>query len=313
MCTGWLDGGTEPVYWVLLQEAVALMKDISKKWLRVLLVVVVTAMIAQVAAILILVPLVQNMGATGAWLLGAYLAFVGLCTLVCAGISLRAPTVGFAHDWKFLSLIASSKLMLLVTVALSVVPLAVEGFKLAGHVEQLPFSLFMYWLSGLSLLVFSVLYHLCAPGAYRYPTFADLIRREGSARVLRSEAGKMLEGLRARQSKSEAVGATPFTSQDEHVLEGLAQGRVIDDAQCYFVMREHGANDNWAVRLVLTLALLIPAYVIPTVTVGKMFAVVDTARQQVHDRGGWLCAIYGNVLMLGKDANERAESSCKAH
>lgn len=286
------------------------MKDISKKWLRALLVIIVTAMVAQVAAILILVPLVQNMGATGDWLLDAYLAFVGLCTLVCVGISLRASTVGFAHDWKFFSLIASSKLMLLVTVALSVVPLAVEVFKLAGYIQQMPFSLFMYWLSGLSLLVFSILYHLCAPGAYRYPTFEDLIRREGSARVLRGEAGKALEGLRAGKPASGAAGATPFTSQDEHVLEVLAQGRVIDDAQCYFVMREHSANDNWKVRWALTLALLIPAYVIPTVTVGKMFAVVDTARQQVHDRGGWLCAIYGGVLTLGK---EPAESSCKAH
>ncbi|MBC3464710.1 hypothetical protein [Pseudomonas sp. RW10S2] len=286
------------------------MKDISTNWLQVLLVMVVTAVIAQVAATLIVIPLAQNMGATGGWLLIIYLVFVGVCTLASGALSFRAPKVGFAHDWKVMSLIASSKLMLLVTVALTVVPLAVEGFKQAGHVEQMPFSLFMYWLSGLSLLVFSILYHLCAPGAYRYPTFEDLIRREGSARVLRGEAGKALEGLRAGKPASGAAGATPFTSQDEHVLEVLAQGRVIDDAQCYFVMREHSANDNWKVRWALTLALLIPAYVIPTVTVGKMFAVVDTARQQVHDRGGWLCAIYGSVLMLGK---EPAESSCKAH
>lgn len=289
------------------------MKKTSGNWLRALLVTIVAAVIAQVVAILVLIPLVQNMGATSTSLLFVYLVFVGLCSLASGALSFRAPTVGFAHDWKIMSLIASSRLMLLVTVALSVVPLAVEGFKLAGYIKQMPFSLFMYWLSGLSLLVFSVLYHLCAPVAYRYPTFEDLIRREGSARVLRGDAGKILEGLRARQTASEAAGAAPFTSQDEHVLEVLAQGRVIDDAQCYFVMRVHSANANWKVRWVLTLALLIPAYVIPTVTVGKMFAVVDTARQQVHARGGWLCAIYGNVLMLGKDANERAESSCKAH
>ncbi|MBH3460096.1 MULTISPECIES: hypothetical protein [Pseudomonas] len=289
------------------------MKDTSTNWLQVLLVMVVAAVIAQVVAIFTVIPLVQSMGATGGWLLIIYLVFVGVCTLASGALSFRAPKVGFAHDWKVMSLIASSKLMLLVTVALSVVPLAVEGFKQAGHVEQLPFSLFMYWLSGLSLLVFSVLYHLCAPGAYRYPTFEDLIKREGSARVLRGEAGEILEGLRARQSPSGAAGETPFTSQDEHVLEVLAQGRVIDDAQCYFVMREHGANANPKVRWALTLALLIPAYVIPTVTVGKMFAVVDTARQQVHERGGWLCAIYGSVLTLGKDAKEQAESSCKAH
>ena len=239
------------------------MKKTSGNWLRALLVTIVAAVIAQVVAILVLIPLVQNMGATSTSLLFVYLVFVGLCSLASGALSFRAPTVGFAHDWKIMSLIASSKLMLLVTVALSVVPLAVEGFKLAGHVEQLPFSLFMYWLSGLSLLVFSVLYHLCAPGAYRYPTFEDLIKREGSARVLRGEAGEILEGLRPRQSPSGAAGETPFTSQDEHVLEVLAQGRVIDDAQCYFVMRVHSANaGKWAKRESAVLEAL-PALAVP--------------------------------------------------
>lgn len=198
------------------------------------------------------------------------------------------------ESWKTFDAIASGKAMTVITLALTIVPITVSISNEVGAGAAVPFTLYLYWISGLSLSLFLLVYKVSAPAAYRFATLTALTEKEGSVLCLREDAQAAL-----RQMGVEMAAHDPaFVEQDKAVLTKLAAGTVEIDADVYFVMRRYSAEFKTGIRAVLSILLIIPAFLVPTVTAIKITAVGYQANVAAGKLGGWAPAIYHQLFDL---------------
>lgn len=205
---------------------------------------------------------------------------------------------GLIDDWKFLALVANSKLVMLISVAFTFVPLAVSVFKASGATGLVPFSFYLYWISGIFLFLFLVIYKAGAPKVYQFSSFQDLKEKEGGVICLRYDAADVLASIAARKKTKPFVVEAPYLEADQAVLAALKDGIVKYPEDVYFIMREYSATLMVKLRCVLMVLLFIPAFLIPTVTAVKMLGVGLEAHQSANRLQGWGKATYQQVLNL---------------
>lgn len=192
-----------------------------------------------------------------------------------------------SHDWKILSLVANSKAMMLITIALSVVPLVLSISQATHKQDLLPFDIYLYWLSGLSFFCFMAFYKATAPQVFKYTSYRDLIDREGSTRVLRESVADLQERATNREASLTA---------DIQSINSLDVQNTQHQEHIFFLLREYSKNlKSWA-RLSLSVLLVVPTFFVITITLSKAMIVGHELNQTVPCYGGWIKATYWGML-----------------
>ncbi|WP_347905633.1 hypothetical protein [Pseudomonas purpurea] len=224
----------------------------------------------------------------------------------------HAQHLGLVDDWKFLALVANSKLVILISVAFTFVPLAVSFSKASGATSLLPFTLYLYWISGIFLFLFLAIYKAGAPKVYQFSSFQDLKEKEGGVICLRYDAADVLASIAARKKTKPFVVEAPYLEGDQQILAALEDGIVKYPEDVYFIMREYSTTLKVKLRCVLMVLLFIPAFLIPTVTAIKMLGVGIEAHQSANRLQGWGKAIYQQVLNLTLPAKKEQPAKTDA-
>jgi hypothetical protein len=211
----------------------------------------------------------------------------------------------WAGDWKFYSLLANSKLVMLVSAAFTFVPLALSVLKVTDSQYMLPFTAYAYWISGLSFSLFLIVYKLNAPTIYKFSTFEDLMAKEGGVFVLQKDAGEVIKEIEGREIVAKAYNPKGLLLADKKVMEeSFKRGSTHDAARVYYVMKEYSSLFKSRTRFTLFALFILPAFLITTVTAIKTVVVGVEAYKAVDVCGGLGPAIYQEILDLGKGTNE---------
>lgn len=200
------------------------------------------------------------------------------------------------ESWKTFSVIANGKAVSAITVALTVVPIVVSIMSETGASSAVPFTLYLYWISGLSLSVFLLVYKTTAPLVYRYSSFQQLLEKEGGVTCLRNDATPVLAEIDRQLGKPTAQPS--FIAGDRKVLARLADGYADSAADVYYVMREYSAEFKRGSRILLSVLLILPAFIIPTVTAIKITTVGYQANKAAQSYDGWWKATYHQMFEL---------------
>ncbi|WP_122666741.1 hypothetical protein [Pseudomonas viridiflava] len=219
-----------------------------------------------------------------------------LVTVALIAREWTAKELNFTLDWQVLSAVAYSKALMLISVALTVVPLALSASQAVNKQDLLPFDLYLYWVSGLSFFGFILVYRIVAPTVFKYSSYRDLIDREGSVRVLRDSFAELqrLEGARKAPFSVEREALVPVS--DVAAIRTLDIQHVQHQEQIYFLMREYARRLKPKCRAALEVLLLAPVFFVMTITLSKMYAVGVQASQTAQCYDGWIKATYWNML-----------------
>lgn len=226
-----------------------------------------------------------------------YLAVITLLVLPLLLIrTWRAKELNISSDWQALSSIANSRALKLISVALTIVPLAVSVSQAAEKQYLLPFDIYLYWVSGISFFAFIVLYKISAPTVYKYSSYRDLIDREGSVRVLRESVAELQELERNHKA--------PFSPEREALVPAsdVAAIKIMDalhpqhQEQVYHLVREYGKYLKAGYRRSLSVLLVAPIYFLVTIILTKMVLVGIEASHTADCYEGWFRGAYWQML-----------------
>lgn len=207
-------------------------------------------------------------------------------------------------DWRLYSVLANSKLAMLVSAAFTFVPIAVSVFKAVDSNAVLPFVAYMYWVSGLSFTLFLLVYKLNAPTVYKFSSFEDLMKKEGGVFILRKDAGNVLKEIQIPEGNDQRGSVKNIMIADRKVLQSFESGELIDGAHVYYAMREYSLLLKREVRIILLGLFVLPAFLITTATAIKTLNVGVEAFRAVEQCGGLGGAIYHEVLDKDKERGE---------
>lgn len=200
------------------------------------------------------------------------------------------------QDWQMLSMVANSKALMLISVALTVVPVALSASQAVNRQYLLPFDLYLYWVSGLSFFAYILVYKLTAPRVFKYASYRDLIDREGSVRVLRDSLAELRQLASMRRAPFSPARRVLVPDLDVYAIRTLDIQSPQDQEHIYFLTREYTRYLKGFCRLILSILLTAPIFFVLTITVSKMFAVGTQAVQTAHCYDGWIKATYWNIL-----------------
>ncbi len=263
---------------------------LNQRWVRIALAMA-TASIISVLAILLIEYVT---GQVIPW------KYYIVTSIVLAGImiarNLAAKELVFTQDWQMLSMVANSKALMLISVALTVVPLALSASQAINKQYLFPFDLYLYWVSGLSFFAFILVYKVTAPTVFKYASYRDLIDREGSVRVLRDSLAELQQLVIARKAPFSPAREVLVPESDVYAIRTLNTQNVEDPEHIYFLLREYTKSLKGFYRFVLNILLIAPIFFVLTMTLSKMFAVGTQADQTAECYDGWIKATYWNLL-----------------
>ncbi|MEE4097872.1 hypothetical protein [Pseudomonas viridiflava] len=221
------------------------------------------------------------------------------CAVLLVILIFRALTcreMVLTQDWQMLSTVANSKALMLISVALTVVPLALSASQAVNRQYLFPFDLYLYWLSGISFFAFILVYKATAPTIFMYISYRDLIDREGSVRVLRDSFSELRRLADARKSPFSPARQVLVPSLDVDAICTLDIQNTQHQEHIYFLTREYTRYLKGFYRLVLSILLVAPIFFVLTITFSKMFAVGVQSVQTAQCYDGWIKATYWNML-----------------
>lgn len=221
------------------------------------------------------------------------------CTVLMGILIARAWTskeMVLTQDWHLLSTVSNSKALMLISVALTIVPLALSASQAANKQYLFPFDLYLYWVSGLSFFAFILVYKATAPTVFRYASYRDLIDREGSVRVLRDSLAELQQLAQARKAPFSPARELLVPQMDVYAIFTLDIQNTQHQEHIYFLTRKYTRHLRGFYRLVLSILLIAPIFFVLTITISKMFAVGTQAAQTARCYDGWIKATYWNML-----------------
>ncbi|MFJ2489219.1 hypothetical protein [Pseudomonas sp. NPDC087639] len=221
------------------------------------------------------------------------------CIVLMGILTARAWTcreMVLTQDWQMLSMVANSKALMLISVALTVVPLALSASQAVNKQYLLPFDLYLYWVSGLSFFAFILVYKATAPTIFKYTSYRDLIDREGSVRVLRDSLAELQQLADARKAPFSLAREILVPRKDVYAIRTVDIQNTQHQEHIYFLTREYSRYLKGFYRLVLSILLIAPIFFVLTITFSKMFAVGTQAVQTAQCYDGWIKATYWNML-----------------
>lgn len=219
-----------------------------------------------------------------------------LITVIFIARFCNVKELDLAHDWQILSMIANSKALVLISVALTVVPLVLSVSKAANKQDLLPFELYLYWVSGLSFFAFILVYKTMAPTVFKYSSYRDLLDREGSVSVLRDSLAELQKLADKRKAPFSNEREVLVPAADFDAIRTLNIQCQQHQEQIYFLLREYTKYLKRFYRFVLSVLLIAPVFFVITITLSKMYAVGMQAGQSAQCYGGWINATYWNIL-----------------
>lgn len=218
---------------------------------------------------------------------------------------LRSTRVITAFEsWEALALVANSKPAQLLITTFSIIPLVVSVAKSLGIQQQIPFTTYLYWASGLMLFIFVLVFKATAPIVYRYKSYQDIIDQHGGLEVLREDLLTLQKMAANGLAPFDKANDHAFLAQDHSALQWLRITDRTEAPELYFLIRKYsrGLKAGW--RGTLATLLFVPAFVLSTTMMGNMLKVGFEATIQTRCSGGLFKSIYGDMLSFYQNHKE---------
>ncbi|SDX74215.1 hypothetical protein SAMN05444064_13827 [Pseudomonas syringae] len=223
-------------------------------------------------------------------------------------IRLRSIKVISAFEsWDVLALVANSKPAQFLITVFSIVPMLVSIAKSADMQQQIPFTVYLYWASGLTLFIFLLLFKVTAPVVYRYKSYQDVLDQYGGLEVLREELLKLQAMASSGKAPFDKAHNHTFLAQDIAAIQWLRITDKTEAPELYFLIRKYSTGLKMGWRKALTPLLFVPAFVLVTTTLGNTLKVGVEAAAQAHCSGGLIKSVYSGILSLDPDYKKGAE------
>ncbi|WP_439870846.1 hypothetical protein [Pseudomonas syringae] len=223
-------------------------------------------------------------------------------------IRLRSTKVISAFEsWDVLALVANSKPAQFLITVFSIVPMLVSIATSAGMQQQIPFTVYLYWASGLTLFVFLLLFKVTAPVVYRYKSYQDVLDQYGGLEVLRDELLELQAMASSGKAPFDKAHNHTFLAQDIAAIQWLRITDKADAPELYFLIRKYSTGLKMGWRKALTPLLFVPAFVLVTTTLGNTLKVGVEAAAQAHCSGGLVKSVYSGILSLDPGYKKGAE------
>ncbi|VVP35806.1 hypothetical protein PS865_04600 [Pseudomonas fluorescens] len=219
-----------------------------------------------------------------------------LLTVIFIARVCNVKELSLTHDWQVLSMIANSKALVLISVALTIVPLALSVSKAVNKQDLLPFELYLYWVSGLSFFAFILVYKATAPTVFKYASYRELLDREGSVSVLRDSLAELQRLAATREAPFSPERELLVPDSDFDAIRTLNIQCTQHQEQIYFLVREYTKYLKPCYRAGLNILLIAPVFFVLTITLSKMYAVGMQAGQSAQCYDGWIKATYWSML-----------------
>lgn len=243
------------------------------------------------------------------WLLAI---FVPMTLIVYARLRIM-KVLHWTESWQTFSVVANSRATLLLTAAFSIAPMAVAVAKGMGLEQKLPFTLYLYWISGLTMVIFLLVFRATAPVIYRYKSYKELLEGEGGFQILRDDLEELKQLAKDKLAPFDNANEHAFLEQDIADIKWLYVTDRNEGPELYFLMRKYSDRLKWWTRVLLTTLLFTPAYVLITTTLSNTLLVGLEASEQARCQGGFVQSIYRVVLSLNPYQNttrEQAPAAC---
>ncbi|BBN60997.1 hypothetical protein KUIN1_01870 [Pseudomonas sp. KUIN-1] len=212
---------------------------------------------------------------------------------------LRSTKVVTAFEsWETLALVANSKPAQFLITAFSIVPMIVSIAQTAGVQQKIPFTVYLYWASGLTLFIFLLLFKVTAPLVYRYKSYQEVLDQRGGLEVFREELLELQAMASGRTATFNKAYDHIFLADDITMIRSLRISDRAEAPELYFLIRKYSTGLKVGWRRALTTLLFVPAYVLVTTTLGNTLKVGLEAAAQAHCSGGLIKSVYGGILSL---------------
>lgn len=232
----------------------------------------------------------------------------GIASFFILYARLRSTKVATAFEsWEILALVANSKPAQFLITAFSIVPMIVSIAKTAGVQQQIPFTVYLYWASGLALFIFLLLFKATAPLVYRYKSYQEVLDQSGGLEVFREELLELQVMASSRTAPFDKANDHIFLADDIVTIQWLRISDKAEAPELYFLIRKYSTGLKVGWRRALTPLLFIPAFVLVTTTLGNTLKVGVEAAAQAQCSGGLIKSIYGGILSIDPDYKKNAK------
>lgn len=186
--------------------------------------------------------------------------------------------IGSFDNWNTWSTIAHNNKLSIFIFIFTIFPLILKIAKLVDLEKYLTPLFYAYWVCGLFLLVFIVLFKLIAPQVYKYKNFEKFKLDANSIVALREEAFIALKSIDARKDNKKTHEAERvFIGQDIIILRKIVNGEQVKLEDAFAILRNRLAYHNSVGRVFLVLSLFFPAYILPLLFTGNILLVFNQA------------------------------------
>ncbi|WP_299592951.1 hypothetical protein [uncultured Microbulbifer sp.] len=190
--------------------------------------------------------------------------------------SIISDRKGPIDNWNTWSSLAFNQKLSIFILIFTLSPLIVRAAKLTELERYLTPIFYGYWLCGLSLLVFVILFKLLSPQIYAYKTLQDFKLEVNSLIGLRDQAREALNSINARERNNKLYESEkPFLSQDKIFLQKIIENKKVDIGDAYAVLKKRLAYHNSLGRFFVVVFLTAPCCVLPLIFTSNVLLVFD--------------------------------------
>ena len=204
--------------------------------------------------------------------------------LFLGGISAwRADKNGAIDNWLNWSKIAHSNYIKTYLLIFAIAPMIVKALNVVDLSDKLSFVFYCYWLCGLSIVFFLILFKILSPSPYKYNSFHQFEKESNSLVEFRLFAQEVVNALEEKSnipSNEEAL-----ITEDIKLLNQINSGTSVNKSDAFSILRSRGRYMNPITRTMVGIFIMVPAYIIPLVFFINIIVVARVPLEMIKTSG----------------------------
>lgn len=198
---------------------------------------------------------------------------------------------GPIDNWDTWASLVNNNAVNLIVLLFTLTPLILKATNYADESIQLNLMFYSYWFCGLNFFFFIGLYKLLSPKIYKYRDYDDFFMKSDSFIHLRNETSEIIAELEKAKLKEYEK---KYLEEDTKILKSIENNTVKSSPDAFQVLRKRTSNRYSFKRGIVSVFILVPAYLLPTIIVVNISLVAVNALQLISENESFLKALFGN-------------------
>lgn len=204
--------------------------------------------------------------------------------LLLGGITAwQAKKNGAIDNWINWSKIAHSNYLKTYLIIFAIAPMIVKTLNVVDLSEKLSFVFYCYWLCGLSIFFFLIFFKMFSPSPYKYNSFHQFEKESSSLVEFRLFAQEVLKAL--EEKSNIPSNEETLVKEDIDLLKKINTGVSVNKEDAFSILRIRGRYMNPITRTIVSIFIIVPAYIIPLVFVINIILVARVPLEMIKTGG----------------------------